>query len=116
MSNEVSDGGLSEEDRKRVAEIAKLMNELVIVLKAVMPEASGDEVGTLAHNLADYWDICRHQHDRVSKILTMRGPGDRKVLADELADLIYGDIDGELPYHLESMRETLPKIIERLEQ
>jgi len=116
MSKEASSGGLSEEDRKRVAEIAGLINELVTVLKAVMPEASGDEVGTLAHNLADYWDIFRRHHDRVSKILTMRGAADRKVLADELADLIYGDIDGELPYHLESMRETIPKIIERLEQ
>jgi hypothetical protein len=110
----VSDYKLTPEEHKRVAEIAEKMHSLGDVIKKVAPDLGDEECGTLSHNLADLWDIARKHCERVDAILKLKGPDDRKKLGELLDDLFYGDIEGELPYHLESMRETLPAIIERL--
>jgi hypothetical protein len=110
----VSDYKLTPEEQKRVAEIVAKMHSLGDVIKKVMPDLDDEECGTLAHNLADVWGIARNHCERVETILKLQGPDDSKILGGLLEDLFYGDMEGELPYHLESMRETLPAIIERL--
>ena len=108
------DNQLSEEDRKRTAETVQKIERLAVILKSVMPEASDDEIGTTAHDIADYWELSVRHQERMEQLLQLEGRGDRQKLADLLGDLVYGDVM-ELKYHSESMETTLPRVITRLE-
>ena len=115
MSTEPQDEVLSPEDRERIRRSVEVEQQLVVALRSVMPGASEDEVGNLAHDLADFWELAVKHHQRVQQILKMTSPEDRHRLGDLLADLFYADVDIELRYHLEMMRKTFPKLIEKLE-
>ena len=115
MSAEPQDEVLSADDLQRIRRSVETEQDLVSVLKLVMPSFSEDEIGELAHDLADFWELAVKHHQRIQRILKMTGPDDRRQLGAMLADLFYADVDIELRYHLESMRKRFPKLIERLE-
>lgn len=115
MSTEPQDEILSADDRERIKRSVETEQALVGVLNAVMTGASEDEVGDLAHDLADMWELAVKHHQRVQAILKMTGPADRRQLAALLADLFYADVDIELRFHLDSMRKRFPRLIEKLE-
>jgi len=115
MSTEPQDEVLSGDDRERIKRSVETEQALVEVLTSVMTNASDDEIGDLAHDLADFWELAVKHHQRVQQILKMSGPEDRRQLAALLADLYYADVGIELRFHLESMRKRFPKLIEKLE-
>ncbi|MCU1306616.1 MAG: hypothetical protein JWN45_1311 [Acidobacteriaceae bacterium] len=89
--------------------------ELEIALARIMPDATEDLIDTLSHDLSDFLEIAENHKRRVEAILKLQGPSDKTKLAELLEDLLYGDILAELPYHMDSMQEILPKLIETLE-
>ena len=106
---------LRAEEHERIRRSVETERGLFETLRKVMPDASDDEVGDAAHDLADLWELCVKHQQRVEAILQMTGGEHRQALADMLNDLFYCDVDIELRYHLESMRKVLPKLIEKLE-
>ena len=90
-------------------------NAIGNVLKKVMPDATDDLIGTVTHDLGDFLEIAENHVARVEQILKLRGIEDQKKLAELLEDLYYGDVKHHLSYHVESMDETLPALIEKLE-
>jgi len=106
---------LSAEDRDRIRRSVETEQSLVEVLQRVMPEANEDEIGELAHDLADFWELALKHQQRITEILKMQGTESRKRLADLLSDLFYGDVEIELKYHVESVNKTFPKLIRKLE-
>ena len=115
MSAEPQDEILSADDRERIKRSVETEQALVEVLNAVMSGATEDEVGDLAHDLADLWELAVKHHQRIQQIPKMTGPGDRQQLAALMADLYYADVDIELRFHLDSMRKRFPRLIEKLE-
>jgi hypothetical protein len=106
---------LRPEENERIRRSVETERALFETLRKVMPDASDDEVGDAAHDLADLWELSVKHQQRVDAILRMTGSEHRRALADLLNDLFYCDVDIELRYHLESMRKVLPKLIEKLE-
>jgi hypothetical protein len=106
---------LRAEEHERIRRSVETERALFATLRKVMPDASDDEVGDAAHDLADLWELSVKHQQRVDAILQMTGGEHRQALADQLNDLFYCDVDIELRYHLESMRRVLPKLIEKLE-
>lgn len=103
---------LSSADRDRVQKSADLMVKLEKALSSIMPAANEDEIGSLSHDLADLWSLAQQHTARIERILRL--PVDSRSELDELlSDLLYGDIT-ELEYHLESLKKSLPGIIENL--
>ena len=116
MKEEPKEHPLSEAELKFVKRVVAKTNDIYDSLKRVMPEASDDLVGVVAHDLGDFWEIAENHRTRVEEILTLRGSQDKLRLAELLTDLFYGDVKGHLPNHVESMDETLPSLIEKLEE
>ena len=112
--NDRGNNQLSDADLKRAHETVQKMNKLTVILKSVMPEVSDGEIGVVAHDIADYWELSVRHQERMNALLQLDGLKDRQKLADLLTDLIYGD-GVELKYHTESMDATLPRVIKRLE-
>jgi len=106
---------LRAEEHERIRRSVETERALFETLRKVMPDASDDEIGNAAHDLADLWELAVKHLQRVDAILQMTGGEHRQALADLLNDLFYCDVDIELRYHLESMRKVLPKLIEKLE-
>jgi hypothetical protein len=106
---------LGAEEHERIRRSVEIEREVFAVLRKVMPDASDDEVGDAAHDLADLWELALKHQQRVETLLKLTGADDRQKLADLLTDLFYCDVDIELRYHLESMKKVLPKLIEKLE-
>jgi hypothetical protein len=106
---------LRAEEHERIRRSVETERALFTTLRKVMPDATDDEVGDAAHDLADLWELAVKHQQRVDAILQMTGAEHRQALADLLNDLLYCDVDIELRFHLESMRKVLPKLIEKLE-
>ena len=106
---------LRPEEHERIRRSVETERALFETFRKVMPDASDDEVGDAAHDLADLWELSIKHQQRVDAILQMTGAENRQALADLLNDLFYCDVDIELRYHLESMKKVLPKLIEKLE-
>ncbi|MFY9559948.1 MAG: hypothetical protein WAQ52_06925 [Terriglobales bacterium] len=104
---------LSSEDRERIRKSAQLKVKLEKVLEAVIPSATDDEVDSLSHDLTDLWDLAQQHNEKIAEVLLLGGPEHQQKLDEILSDLLYGDVT-ELEYHIESLKKTLPKIIERL--
>ena len=114
-SDEQGDFALRADEHERIRRSVETERALFDALRKVMPDASDDEVGDAAHDLADLWELGVKHQQRVDAILRMTGSEHRRALADLLNDLFYCDVDIELRYHLDSMRKVLPKLIEKLE-
>jgi hypothetical protein len=104
---------LSNADRDRIRKSAQIKVRLEAVLQSIIPEVAEDEVDSLSHDLADLWDIGQQHAKRIDRVVQLKGLDGRRELDEILSDLLYGDIT-ELEYHIESLKKTLPKIIERL--
>lgn len=108
-------GTLNDQDFKLARMSFSKINALGEVLRRVIPDASDDLIGTVAHDLGDFLEIAENHRVRVEEILKLRGAEDQRKLAELLEDLYYGDVKHHLSYHVESMDEILPALIEKLE-
>jgi flagellin-specific chaperone FliS len=93
---------------------ADRINRLVRIFQGVIPAISGDEAGTLAHDLSDLYDLSRAHQERVDRILQLGNVEQREELNDLLSDLLYGDLF-ELKYHVESLDTSLSAVVKHLD-
>jgi hypothetical protein len=94
---------------------AQLKLQLEKIFRALLPNATEDEIDAVSHDLADWWEIGQRHARRIEAIIQAAALTDRKEVAEQLSDLQYGDLSAEVPWHIESMQKYLTNIIEQLE-
>lgn len=80
---------LSSADRERIQNSAQLKVKLETVLQVVLQSATGDEIDSLSHDLADFWDLGQQHNERIARILSFKGLENRYELDEILSELLY---------------------------